>query len=148
MACTAKFKDFGAFGTSVLTGALAAAVVPMAQIVFVVVQMHYQGMDGLTPVTSTLMILGFIMLVSFIFALLGCLLVGLPATVVLGKYRKESPEAYLGIGCFAGFAIPLALMCGLGLPELWWYSFLGAFGGAAAALTWWTMARKMIAPNS
>lgn len=72
----------------------------------------------------------------------GGVLIGLPTTRGLQRWKKESAFAYTGIGCASGASMAAALVWLLDAPDLPWAASLGAVSGAVTGLSWWRSARS------
>ena len=125
-----------AFVRAVLYGALAAA----APVLVVTVTLGIASMldggwrgDGKLAPSLWLAVLPLVLAAS--------LLVGLPLTMLLRRFDRESERAYTTCGAVAGCLIPIGGLLAMAAPSGHWTALLGAFGGAVTGRTWWSAAR-------
>lgn len=132
-----------AFAKSVLTGAIAAALLPtimVAVMLLASVLTNPAYSSDLGPALA-LLLLPFITAVLVIAA--SGALIGVPVTMALKWLRRESEVSYTIAGGILGCTIPLtwiAMSPAGGLDP--WLALVGLIGGAVTSRTWWTEARR------
>jgi len=131
-----------AFFKAVAIGTLAGAWMPMIFTVVVALSLIPDAIDGHGNVVSSLVFAIFPVAVAFVFVFLASILVGLPVTAILVRFRAESEAAYVLVGLAVGFALPLLVLAWMGAAEGWWLALLGAFSGSITGRTWWVEARE------
>ena len=101
------------------------------------------GPDGAGSIVGSFLLAISPLLIAFAVVLPSLILIGLPATFILGRLNAESLSAYVAIGAVAGFLITIAV---LDYTEAggWWIGMIGAFSGGMTARTWWFSAREPI----
>ncbi|WP_019832167.1 hypothetical protein [Sphingomonas sp. PR090111-T3T-6A] len=130
------------FAQSVVTGALAAAVVPIVFLAILTIGQPMSASDFRTVTT----ILFCILAVSFGTVLSSALTLGLATTYLLRAIGRENLPAYMCAGAAGGAAIPLIVGYLIG-GKLGAFSLLGIFGGALTGRAWWLSYRRYIAED-
>lgn len=82
------------------------------------------------------------LVVSVVLVLAPSILLGLPLTFLLKNRQRESASAYILVGAFGGFLVPIAILLLAGATEGYVTALLGAVSGAVTGRTWWTSARE------
>lgn len=132
-----------AFAKSVLTGAIAAALLPtimVAVMLLASVLTHPAYLSDLGPALA-LLSLPFLTAVLVIAA--SGALIGIPVTMALKWLRRESELSYTIAGGILGCTIPLAWIAmspAGGIDP--WLALVGLIGGAVTSRTWWMEARR------
>lgn len=129
------------FVKSVLFGALAGAAPMLVLTVFIAIGLLADGVKvgGMLPLLW-LAVLPLVVSIPLVFA--ASILVGLPLTFLLKRRLRESASAYISVGAFVGFVVPIAILLLMEAPAGYWMALLGAVGGAVTGRTWWVSARE------
>lgn len=81
--------------------------------------------------------------IAFVFVLVGCILFGLPLTILLKRLRRESQRAYVFAGAAIGyFSLPAYFLLREGEVSGLALGLLGAIAGALTGRTWWRSHRR------
>ena len=129
-----------AFVKSVALGTLAGAWLPM---IFTVIAVFIAGVDGIAGngLLPSVLFAAFPLALALAFVFPASLIIGLPLTAILTRFRAESSMAYVTVGIVSGIALPLAILAWMGAEGGWWLALIGAFSGAITGRTWWVEAR-------
>lgn len=131
-----------AFVRAVLYGALAAAApVLVVTVTLGIASMLDGGWRGDGKLAPSLWLAVLPLVVTLPLVLAASLLVGLPLTMLLRRFGRESELAYTTCGAVAGCLIPIGGLLAMAAPSGHWTALLGAFGGAVTGRTWWSAAR-------
>ena len=132
-----------AFVQAVLLGAIAAAA-PMLVVTGIIgtASILDGGPRGDGVIAPALYLMVLPLVVSLPVVLTASLIVGLPVTLLLKRWNRESAWAYAACGAVAGALIPLVGLLAAGAPSGYWTALLGVIGGAVTGWTWWFTARK------
>ena len=99
-----------AFLKSVAMGALAGAWLPMIfTVIAAFIAISDRPHDG-NAILSMILFAFFPLPLALAFVLPASVLVGLPVTALLIRFRAETSVAYVVIGLAIGFALPLAVL--------------------------------------
>jgi hypothetical protein len=131
-----------AFIQAILAGVAAGAFLPTLLTIGIAVTLLPDVLHGTTQVRSILYLVALPVLVTVPLVLLGSVLIGLPATLLLKRRGQESAAAYMLVGAIGGTAILLLALLLMRASEGGWLCLLGAFSGAVTGGTWWRAARK------
>jgi hypothetical protein len=136
-----------AFVRAVLAGVLAGASLPVLLSCGVAVAILPDVMNGKARVLSFLWLLVLPVVVTIPLVLMGSVLIGLPATLLLAKRGRESDAAYMLTGAVGGLLIPLLALLLMKAPSGYWLSLIGAFSGVVTGHTWWACGRDPNPPR-
>jgi hypothetical protein len=130
------------FCYAVASGTVAGGLIPLLLSFFIVFTFSpYGDPEAIDSVWWDLTLAVSPIVVTFAIVLLSSLIIGLPATALLARFRKESSAAYVALGLGAGFFLPLIILLAADAAVLWWIALFGAFSGAVTGRTWWTFGR-------
>lgn len=118
-----------AVAKSVLAGTLGGAILPLCVLVPTFL-FSFADPSVSSPWSRTPLLLypiGF----SFVFASIGLAVVGLPATAILRRARREEPRTYSVIGAVAGGLIALGFFGGAGI-----FALCGVLSGGMTGYAW------------
>ena len=82
------------------------------------------------------------LIVAFAAVLPAGIVIGIPVSWALTKFKAESLELYVLSGLLFGAAIVLAVLLSIKATQGYWLCFLGAGSGAATAGTWWQSRKR------
>lgn len=120
------------FGKTVLIGAVAGALPPVAWATFTDNSMLF-------PLAT------FSLLITLPVVFGASLLIGIPATVMLERIDGEGMGSYTLVGGFVGFALPTIWLVSVGASFFaYWMPLCGAFSGATTGYMWWACSRSHI----
>jgi hypothetical protein len=125
-----------AFAAAVFAGTAAAMAVPVLVCLALV-------LESGSPDGSILRVLAFFVGLAFPIVLLGSLVIGVPAALLLRALRRESGGAYVLIGAAAGFLVPAGVVAGFGgdAEGLVLLGPVASFSGGVTAAAWWALTR-------
>ena len=129
VAVPAKLPIMQAVAKSVLAGTIAGAFLPLC-VLFPAFLFSFADPTTGAPWSRAPLLL-YPLGLSFAFASLGMILIGLPATALLSRLGREGKAGYALIGAFAGGLVVLSFFGGAGL-----FVISGVLSGAMTGYAW------------
>jgi hypothetical protein len=118
------------FGTAVAAGPMLLLTIPLGILYFA------YDLDPVSVFWESLWLAILPLAVAFPLVLSSSLFIGIPVTVTLRKFKRETSKLYVICGASFGFVVPISILTIWRAPAGYWMSLLGALGGAAAAWSW------------
>ncbi|MEO8455267.1 MAG: hypothetical protein ABI454_08905 [Sphingomicrobium sp.] len=97
---------------------------------------YFEPISGDRHLLADIYLAGLPIWIAFALVLASSIVIGLPFHFLLQKWNTASRERYVLGGTLAGFIVPLIVLLIIGAVAGFWMTLLGAFSGAATALSW------------